>query len=203
MRTVNIPDDGTHWKKQKREIVLKTFKLYSMPNNDLTITTLHQLLVFDVGRFVSAEVQLQKKLPEWTDTASSPKLKASLHKCLEFVTEHLQKLDNFIEAEKIDQLPLFSRIMQAFILETEEKLSHCSDHEVRDACLLACIQEINHFKISAYGTAAAFAKALGFEEQAGVFHEAEVNEKQIDDRLSQLAEHEINLKARAPIILPL
>jgi hypothetical protein len=32
-------------------------------------------------------------------------------------------------------------------------------------------------------------------------HEAEVNEKQIDDRLSQLAEHEINIKAKAPIAL--
>ena len=39
------------------------------------------------------------------------------------------------------------------------------------------------------------------EKFAGVFHEAEVNEKQIDDRLSQLAEHEINFKAKAPIVL--
>ena len=62
--------------------------------------------------------------------------------------------------------------------------------------------KFNHFKISTYGTAAAFANALNMEKQASVFHEAEVNEKQIDDRLSQLAEHEINIKAKAPIELP-
>jgi hypothetical protein len=39
------------------------------------------------------------------------------------------------------------------------------------------------------------------EEAAVAFREAEINEKQIDDRLSQLAEHEINVNARAPIIL--
>ena len=39
------------------------------------------------------------------------------------------------------------------------------------------------------------------EKQAAVFHEAEVKEKQIDDRLSQLAEHEINIKARTHGIL--
>ena len=43
--------------------------------------------------------------------------------------------------------------------------------------------------------------ALGMEKQAAIFHEAEINEKQIDDRLSQLAEYEINMKARTPIVL--
>ena len=53
-----------------------------------------------------------------------------------------------------------------------------------------------------YGTAAAFAKALGNDKFAAIFHEAEVNEKLIDIRLSQLAEQEINSKAKAPIVLP-
>jgi hypothetical protein len=42
---------------------------------------------------------------------------------------------------------------------------------------------------------------LNLEKFASVFHEAEINEKQIDDRLSQLAEHEINARAKAPILL--
>jgi ferritin-like metal-binding protein YciE len=85
--------------------------------------------------------------------------------------------------------------------ETEEKLNICKDFQVKDACLLASIQSINHYKISTYGTAAAFANTLGMEDQAAVFHQAEVKEKQIDVRLSQLAEHEINLKALAPLLL--
>jgi ferritin-like metal-binding protein YciE len=92
--------------------------------------------------------------------------------------------------------------MLAFIEDANEKLNNCADQQVIDACLLASIQGINHFKISLYGTAAAFAKELGMEKFASVFHEAEVNEKQIDDRLSQLAEHEINISAKTPIVLP-
>ena len=110
-------------------------------------------------------------------------------------------MEGFFEEEKIISLSLTNRVMRAFIEEAEEKLANCADAEVKDACLLACIQAINHFKISTYGTAAAFANALGMEKQAAVFHEAEVNEKQIDDRLSQLAEYEINTKAKAPILL--
>jgi ferritin-like metal-binding protein YciE len=92
--------------------------------------------------------------------------------------------------------------MQAFIEDAKEKLENCTDAAIKDACLLASVQAINHFKISTYGTAAAFAKALGMEKSGIVFHEAEINEKQIDDRLSQLAEHEINVEAKSPLVLP-
>ena len=110
-------------------------------------------------------------------------------------------MEGFFEEEKINSLSLTNRVMRAFIEEAEEKLANCTDTAIKDVCLLACIQAINHFKISTYGTAATFANALDMEKRAAIFHEAEENEKQIDDRLSQLAEHEINIKAKAPVLL--
>jgi len=173
-----------------------------MAENNSTITTLRDLLDYDARKFSSAEIQLKNCLPQWINKAGSLQLKTVLQKYLDFVQQHVQKMEEFFEEEKISSLSLTNRIMQAFIEETNEKLSNCTDAEVSDACLLACVQAINHFKISIYGTAAAFANALGMEKVAVVFHETEINEKQIDDRLSQLAEHEINIKARAPIVLP-
>ena len=108
----------------------------------------------------------------------------------------------FFDTQKINSFLEANPVMRAFTEEIENKLDKCADAEVKDACLLAGIQAINHFKISMYGTAAAYANSLGVEKEAAVFHEAEVNEKQIDDRLSQLAEYEINKRARAPIVLP-
>ena len=173
-----------------------------MAENNQTITTLHNLLDYDASKFTSAEIQLKNSLPEWINKASSLQLKTVLQKYLGFVQQHVQKMEGFFEQEKINSFSLTNRVMRAFIEEAEEKLSNCTDAEVKDACLLACIQAINHFKISTYGTAAAFANALDMEKHAAVFHEAEVNEKQIDDRLSQLAEHEINIKAKTLIVLP-
>ena len=167
-----------------------------------SITNLQNLLNYYVSTFTSAEIELKNALPEWTNKAGSVKFKTMLQKYLDYVEQHIQKLESFAEDEKVISIPLKNRVMTAFIEETKEKLSQCSDAEVRDACLLACIQLINHFKISSYGTAASFARALSIDNYALVFHEAEVNEKQIDDRLSQLAEHEINLQAIAPLVLP-
>ncbi|MEP7106656.1 MAG: DUF892 family protein [Ferruginibacter sp.] len=173
-----------------------------MTENSPGITTLHNLLDYDARKFTIGEILLRNSLPEWINKAGSLKLKTVLQKYLDFVQQHVQKMGSFFEEEEISSLSLSNRVMETFIEETNEKISRCTDAEIKDACLLACIQAINHFKISTYGTAASFAKALCMEKQAALFHEAEVNEKQIDDRLSQLAEQEINFKARAPIVLP-
>ncbi len=171
-----------------------------MKENTPGIHGLHALLDYDARKFIIAEIILKNKLPEWINMAGSLKLKNVFQKYQDIVKSHIEQLEIFIE-EDIASLSLNNRIMKAFTEEADEKLGTCSDLAVKDACLLAALQIICHYKISTYGTAAAFAKALGMEKQASVFHEAEINEKHIDDRLSQLAEHEININARAPFIL--
>jgi ferritin-like metal-binding protein YciE len=172
-----------------------------MPDNTQSINTLHKLLDYDARKFTSAEIQLEKNLQDWIDIAASLQFKIVLQKYHAFVADHVKKMEAFFEEEDINSLSTSNRIMNAFIEEGNEKVNNCSEQVVRDAALLASVQAINHFKISIYGTAAAFAKELAMEKFAAIFHECEVNEKQIDDRLSQLAEHEINMKAKATIEL--
>jgi ferritin-like metal-binding protein YciE len=169
--------------------------------NNSNIVILRNLLDEDARKFTSAEIELKNSLAGWIYQARSMQLKTVLHKYLDFVQQHIKRLEGFFEEEQINSINLNNRIMQAFIEEANEKLSNCTHIEVKDACILSSIQGINHFKISTYGTAAAFANTLGLEKAAALFHEFEINEKHIDDRLSQLAEHEINVKAIAPIAL--
>ncbi|MFM7839937.1 MAG: ferritin-like domain-containing protein, partial [Chitinophagaceae bacterium] len=147
------------------------------------------------------EALLERSLGQWIERAHAESFKGVLQKYRALVKEHVAQLDEFILKEDITSVELSNRVMKAFLDETEDTLRRCGDPEVKDAYLLMSVQGINHYKISAYGTAAAFANALGMFPQATVFHKAEVNEKQIDDRLSQLAEYEINAKAKAPILI--
>lgn len=172
-----------------------------MSVSTIKIATLHDLLDFEARRYTSAEIILQKHLHDWIGMAGSLKLKAVLRKYDEFISDHIQKFERFFEEDNISSLSLENKLMEAYISDLNEKLECCTDAEVRDACLLAGIQAVNHFKISYYGTAAAFANTLGKQAHAAIFHEAEAREKQIDDRLSQLAEFEINRKAKPRVIL--
>ena len=165
------------------------------------IGTLHNLLDYDVAKFASAEVQLKNVLPLWKNISASLKLKEILIRYMGYIEQHIERMEKFMGEEGLSSVYINNNMMKAFIEEVQEKLSICADADVKDACLLACVQEINHYKISVYGTAAAFSKALTMEKAEIMFREAEVNEKQIDDRLSQLAEFEINPKARAPILI--
>ncbi len=170
---------------------------------NINITILRNLLDEDASKFTCAEVQLENHLEVWIKEASSLQLKAVLHKYLDYVNEHVNKLQAFFMEENINFISLNNPIMNAFIDETNEKLAICTDEVVKDVCLLAGIQGINHFKISVYGTASSFAKALDLGTSAALFREMEINEKNIDYNLSQLAEHEINIKAITPILLAL
>lgn len=167
-----------------------------------TITTLHDLVDYDARRLVSAEQQMERVLPDWKNKAGSAALKSILQQYLDFVKTQNEKVRKFVNEENINSLSRVNNVMQSLIIETREGVNNCMDIQVQDACLLASIQVINHYKLCMYGTAAAFARALGNDKFAAIFHEAEVNEKQIDRTLSLLAEQEINNKARAPIVLP-
>jgi len=166
------------------------------------INTLHDLVDYDVSKFFSAEVELKNSLQKWIGQANSFQLKTILQKYLEFVSQHITRIEEFIDEQKIEVVSISNPIMLAYIQETDERLSYCSNADIKDACLLSCIQQINHYKICVYGTASVFAGLLGLDKNAAIFHEAEINEKHIDDRLSQLAIYEINIKAKSPIALP-
>jgi ferritin-like metal-binding protein YciE len=172
-----------------------------MKDSNGSIVTLHNLLDYDAHKFTSAEIQLKNALISWINTASSFKLKTMLQKYLDFVELHIQKIEKIIIEEDIKTMSVHNIIMKAFIEDTEEKINTCKDSEVKDACLLAAVQTINHYKISMYGTAAAFAKELDMDKIAALFHTSEVVEKQIDEKLSHLAEHEINKRAKTAILL--
>lgn len=170
--------------------------------NNTTICTLHQLLDFNTQYFIVGEVHLQKVLHTWIEKASAVKLKAVFQKYLEHIEHNIKSFEKFIDAEKMNLLSNEHKIVQVLIEDATLRFELCADPEIKDACLLASVQTINHYKICNYGTAAAYAATLGMDEAAKLFKMAEINEKQIDDRLSQMAEFEINKRATAPIVLP-
>lgn len=165
------------------------------------LSCLRHLLDEDMARLLAAETALRHRLTDWLRDNHYLSLNLILQNYLDMTEEHAEKLADFLELEKAPPALPSSPVMEAFLEEVDRKLDLCSCQELKEACLLGGIQAINHYKISAYGTAAAFAQAVESKHAAAVFHQAESDEKDIDQRLSHLARHEINLKAKAPILL--
>jgi len=165
------------------------------------ITCLRRLLGEDSSRLISGEVQLRNNLGDWMSKEQSPLFKAIMDRYLDMTERHIRDLEQFCEDEQLSSVHISNRVIKALMEELNEKLASCSCNEVKTACLLAGIQSINHYKISAYGTAAAYAGAIRLEKAALFFHQAEHDEKIIDEELSRLATREINNKALTPVII--
>jgi ferritin-like metal-binding protein YciE len=61
-----------------------------------------------------------------------------------------------------------------------------------DVALVAAAQKIEHYEIAAYGTLCALLKAAGHQEAAELLGQTLQEEKDTDERLTLLAEREIN-----------
>lgn len=189
--------DQAHWCDVNRRVALpsKTTSMATTP----TLTSLRELLDEYISRMISAEMHLKSSVLGWVNKENSASLKMLMQDYLDIVERHIRQIEFFCQEEQITANILNNPVMSAFIAEAEDRLSACAGPEVRDACLLAAIQGINHFKIHVYGTAAAFAGAVRLENAGLLFHQAELDEKEMDERLSYLAEHELNRKAAVPV----
>lgn len=81
------------------------------------------------------------------------------------------------------------------IREAEELLNEVDEGPLRDAALVAAAQKVEHYEIASYGTLCEIARSLGHEEAAKILEETLNEEKETDQKLTRLAESDINEKA--------
>ena len=63
---------------------------------------------------------------------------------------------------------------------------------VRDAAIIAGAQRIEHYEIAAYGALRAFAEQLGRDAAASLLQQTLDEEREADEKLSEIAEEEVN-----------
>lgn len=165
-----------------------------------TLSTLHDLLIHDLRKILDGEDQLILLLPDWRKKIKSARLKLVLEQYVAYLQYHVDGIENFFERKKLMNLRVRNNLVKAFIDEVNDSLNDCSDSEIADALLVSSLQQIIHYKISAYGTISSFAVTLDLDISANEFYSNVKDEKDIDSRLSFLADKEINPLARSPIV---
>ncbi|ANE49948.1 ferritin-like domain-containing protein [Flavisolibacter tropicus] len=164
-----------------------------------SIVSLNDLLALEASRIMQGEKELIQALPTWLHRITSSLLRNILFQYQSYIEHHAEEMTNYFIKQSETAIGK-NRVMRALIDDTNEKLRHCADAEIYDACLLAAVQEINHYKISIYGTVTAYFNELGQRDTASIFLRAEKDEKRIDEQLSIQAHSDINELAKAPVI---
>jgi ferritin-like metal-binding protein YciE len=87
--------------------------------------------------------------------------------------------------------------MKGLIKEGSEIVDAVGDSAVKDAALIAAGQRVEHYEIAGYGSARTFAQHLGHSNVARLLQTTLEEEKDTDQRLTELAEGRINVQAQA------
>ena len=159
------------------------------------ITTLAELLEHELADIHSAETQLVEALPKMAEGAQSDDLRRAIEKHLEQTRVHLQRIEEICSDLKVSLRGETCKGMEGLIREGEEVLESDMEAEPMQAALIGAAQRVEHYEIAAYGTARAHALQLGYLKAYELLTQTLNEEKDTDQRLTQLAENRVNVKA--------
>ena len=161
----------------------------------MKMENLKDLLIDELKDIHNAESQLLKALPKMAKAASNPDLKNAFEEHLEQTETHVERLDQVFE--KLGESPKGKkcRAMEGLIEEGKELMEEEAEPDVLDAGLIASAQRVEHYEIAVYGCVCTYARLLGMEEEAELLHETLEEEKETDEKLTDLAENGINVEA--------
>src|SRR3569832_1400619 len=115
--------------------------------------SLNELLQDQLKDLYNAEKQLVKALPAMAKKASTPALKDAFTTHLEETKEHVQRLERIGQALSTKLTGKTCKAMAGLIEEGKEVLAEKGNRLVLDAALIAAAQRVEHYEISAYGSA--------------------------------------------------
>jgi ferritin-like metal-binding protein YciE len=157
----------------------------------MKLPTLAKLLEDQLKDIHSAETQLVKALPKMAKKASSSGLKEAITSHLEETKHQVERLDEIARTLGIKLTGKKCKAMEGLIEEGAEVLEADGPGSVIDAALIAAAQRVEHYEISAYGSARTFAGQLGHEDVAELLQETLDEESAADEKLTSLSEEEI------------
>jgi ferritin-like metal-binding protein YciE len=143
----------------------------------------------------SAETQLTKALPKMAKAATCEELRDGFEQHLKETKHQVTRLEEVCKQVGCKTSGNTCEAMQGLITEGEEIIGLGLEKDAQDAGLIAAAQKVEHYEISLYGTLCSFAKQLGHPDVARLLHETLEEEKRTDEKLTRIAEGQINQKA--------
>lgn len=163
----------------------------------MQIQNLRDLYVEQLKDLYSAESQAQDALQEWRDAATSDELTSALSDRLDQVSEHQQAIRDACEALDAEPTGHKCKGTEGIVREGQDLLSDVEDVDVRDAGLIAIVQRMEHYNMAGYGCARTYALQLDHGDVAERLQRILESEASFDDRLTRLAQEQLNLEAMA------
>jgi ferritin-like metal-binding protein YciE len=159
------------------------------------IKSMENLFTHTLQDIYYAEKQILKALPQMEQKATNPQLKSAFKLHLEETKNHVRRLEDVFRMSGQEAKGVECPAIDGIIEEANEVAGEIDDKQVLDAALAAAAQAVEHYEMSRYGTLAAWAKQMGRMDCAGIFESTLKEEKAADQKLTTIAESQLNRQA--------
>lgn len=156
---------------------------------------LSELLADNLKKIHSSEQQQHAAIAAIRERANSETLRNTFIAYEKTKELNLNRLKQCFDLLHINTRAHKCEVVEALIRDCQENVSNAAEPHVGDAALIGTFQQINHFNIANYGTVASFARTLNHPRVSKMLHEALVDEKATDEKLTEIAEEIINPSA--------
>src|SRR5579872_4838698 len=157
-------------------------------------TGLREFWIEELKDLYSAENMILKALPKMAKNADSDELRQAFEEHLQQTEGHVERLVQIFERIGASPRGKKCKGMEGVIEEGKEVLAEELPDAVADAAMIGAAQKVEHYEIASYGTARTHAEILGETEAVDLLEQTLQEEKETDERLTELAS-EINVEA--------
>lgn len=148
---------------------------------------LNELLVKELKDLYDAEKQLVRALPKMAKACESEELGEAIKEHHAQTQEQVTRLERVFELLGEPAKGKSCKGMRGLIEEGSETIQDEDEGPLRDLAIIAAAQRVEHYEISAYGTARAVAEQIGNARVAKLLQQTEDEEKVTDEKLSEVA----------------
>jgi ferritin-like metal-binding protein YciE len=156
---------------------------------------LQKLFMGELEDIYDAESQLAKTLPTMADKADSQELKTAFRRHLDETKVHLQRIEQAFRVMGEEPRRRSCKGMEGIIDEGQILAREYDGNSALDAALICAAQKVEHYEITSYGCLLTWAKELGRTEVLNLLKENMREEKETDEKLTNLATQQSNLLA--------
>jgi Mn-containing catalase len=152
-------------------------------------TMIEEVLVEGLEDLLHAEGQLVKALPKMAKAANSDLLRLAFETHLDETRGQVDRLKEIFELLGVAAKPKACKGMAGLLDEGKEVIEEGEDKDptAADLAVIAAAQKVEHYEISAYGTARALAGQIGRPDVAELLSKSLAEEEGADNLLTQVA----------------
>lgn len=163
---------------------------------------LHDIYTHELQDLWSANDQMAATVDELAKSAGDDRLRTRLEKSIAGINKHTQEIKKLLEAAGGSVSKEHCKGMQGLAAEAIKHGVDQSfpDPDARDVVIVAQYQRMSHYGIAGFGTAAAYAEALGRKADASKLDQITKDIYQADENMTDLAERSLNLQAKTATV---